>query len=793
MNHIEEYTGERLKRLGAGESIFALCSARGISRPEFDNWWREQTRRRVPSHDGQLPAGVSAQTRILRNRWGVPHIQAQNDEDLFFAFGYAMAQDRLFQLDYLRRKGHGRLAEILGPDGLPLDTIARTVGHGRIARAEWDSTPPETRTLLQRFSDGVNALLDRSRANLPIEFALLDCEPEAWSPVDCLVIAAEFRFYLTVRFPVIVGPELAQRALDDDSLYQAFLTGEADDESIIPAGANPKAAGGLSSVGSSVGDPQEGQGSNNWVVSGARTRSGKPMVASDPHIAFAAVSCWYEVQLTGGSFEVAGMAYTGMPAVMFGRNRRVAWGITNNICSQRDLYQERTDPQCPGSFFYDGKWEPERTLVETIKVRGANTIHKTIRFSRNGPIVDEILPPEAAGTGPVSLRWLGHAHCGWLTSLLGIDRARSVADFREATRTWRVPTWSLVAADVEGHIGYQAVGGIPVRNASARGYRPGWDPGHQWQGLIPFEQMPRLEDPPRGWIASANNRVAPNDFPYALSGAWATGHRARRIRQMIEERGSFSRETYADMQQDTRTLRADEAMPGLLPVLRKKGDARVLEAARYLHDWDHHMAPDSVAATIFEVFFNAWCRRVAAQRFDESLAPALSEACGGLAAALIHADAAGWFEGSDRETAIVDALRAALSEIEKRLGRDMSDWSWGELHRVQLRHVLSGRGDLGELLDRGGWPVGGNGVTVCNTGFDPNWGALRGANYRLISDLGEDGIWAVESQGQSGHPGSEHYCDQLTEWLAGRYHFLAFDTDGPAADTASVFTLEPSG
>lgn len=782
-----------LKRLGEGESIASLCQTHGLTRAQFDSWWRAESRRRVPDPEGRLAACVGAGTRIDRNRWGIPHVQAQNDEDLFFAFGYAKAQDRLFQLDYLRRKGLGRLSEILGPDGLALDTVARTVGLNRIARGEWKETPAETRALLQRFSDGVNALIDASHDHLPIEFALLDYKPEPWSPIDCLAIAAEFRYYLTVRFPVIFGPELARRALNDDALYRAFLTGEADDESIIPAGAYSDSARGTLPVGASVGDPHEGEGSNNWVVSGARSKSGLPMVASDPHIAFAAVSCWYEVQLTGGSFDVAGMAYAGMPAVMFGRNRRVAWGITNNICSQRDLYQERTDARHPGCFLYDGQWEPERKIVEPINVRGGRPIDKTIRFSRNGPIVDEILPPEAAGTGPVSLRWLGHAYCGWLPSLLGIDRAGSVAELREATRTWRVPTWSLVIADVEGHIGYQAVGGIPVRKVWTRGYRPGWDPAHQWQGLIPFEQMPRLADPERGWIVTANNRVAPDDFPYPLSGTWATGHRARRIRQMIEAHGRFDRGVFAEMQRDTRTLRADEAMPALLPLLANSGDPRLTEAGRYLGQWDHHMAPDSVAASIFEVFFHRWSRRVAEERFDAGLAAALAGSCGGLAAALLHDDAAGWFGKEDRETAVLDALRATLSDLEGRLGKEMSAWKWGDLHTVQLRHVLSGRGDLGDLLDRGGLPVGGSGVTVCNTGFDPNWGALMGANYRLISDLGENGMWAVESQGQSGHPGSDHYCDQLTEWLEGRYHFLSFEGDDASYGGSTVFSMEPKG
>ena len=238
---MEINSAELLKRLGAGESIPTLCNANGISTAEFDQWWNAEIRRRTPDPRAVQPARVNAKTRIARNRWGVPHILAENDEDLFFGFGYAMAQDRLFQMDYLRRKSHGRLAEVLGRDGVHLDTVARTIGINRIAASEWSSTPAETRTLLQSFSDGVNAQIEQSSDNLPVEFALLDYGPEEWLPVDCLAIAAEFRYYLTVRFPVIVGPELARRALGDDTLFRAFLTGEADEESILTAGAYPAA------------------------------------------------------------------------------------------------------------------------------------------------------------------------------------------------------------------------------------------------------------------------------------------------------------------------------------------------------------------------------------------------------------------------------------------------------------------------------------------------------------------------------------------------------------------------
>ena len=784
-------SNELLARLGAGESIASVCESEGMSRAKFDKWWNEEIQRRVPDAGGTVQGGVSGDARITRNAWGVPYISASNDADLFFAFGYAMAQDRLFQLDYLRRKGHGRLSEILGEDGLQTDVIARTIGLNRIARSEWENIPDETGSLLTSFSAGINALIERSQDCLPIEFALLDYEPEPWSPVDCLAIANEFRYYLTVRFPVIVGPELARRALGDDELFAAFMIGESEEESILPVGSYTPAQGGLEPVGKVVGSPDEGLGSNNWVVSGDRTESGMPMVASDPHIAFAAVSCWYEAQLSGGSFDVTGMAYAGMPAIIFGRNRRVAWAITNNICSQRDLYEERTDPDHPGAFLFDGEWEPERTLTETIQVRGGSSVDKTVRFSRNGPIVDELLPAEAAGIGPVSLKWLGATNCGWLTALLGVDRADTVEEFREAIRPWRVPTFSMMAADVDGHFGYQSVGRIPVRKVQQLGYRPGWDPEHQWNGLIPTEHMPRLVDPEQGWAISANNRTAPNDYPYPLFGAWSSGHRAKRIRQMIEELDTFNTDVFGRMHQDTRVLRADDAMPALGPILSASDDPRVREAGQRLEVWNHRMDTEEVGASIFEVFFNKWSARVAKERFDGDLATALTGNCGGVAASLMHGDTANWFDGTDREKAIGESMREALDELEGRLGPDMDGWTWGTLHKIHLRHVLTGRGDLGELLDRGGLPVGGNGVTVCNTGFDPNWGALMGANYRLITDLGDDGMWAVESQGQSGHPGSDHYCDQLPEWLAGRYHFLPFGDDKWSEDSESVLTLSP--
>ncbi len=787
---------ERLRRLGAGEPIARLCEAAGLSRGAFDAWWAAECAARVPAADGvrRVPGGVRAE--IGRDRWGIPHVSAEREADLFFAYGYAMAEDRLFQLDWLRRKAAGTLAEVLGPAGVESDAVARTIGFPQIAEATWAETAGETREWLAAFSAGIGAAIEAAADRLPIEFALLGYAPAPWSPVDSLAILTELRYYLTVRVPVIAIPELARRALGAGPLWTAFLAGEADEECILPPGAYPAAPRPADPVPRAAAWPDPGPGSNNWVVAGARSASGRPMVASDPHIAFGAVSCWYEVHLAGGRFDVVGTGYAGAPGVIFGRTRRVAWGVTNNICSQRDLYQERTDPAHPGAFLFDGRWEPARERVETIAVRGAAPVTLRVRASRNGPIVDHLLPPAARHTGPVSLRWLGAAPCDWLGALLRTNRAGSADEFREALRGWRVPTWSLVFADVDGRIGYQAAGAIPIRPVPERGYRPGWDPRHQWTGLIPFDGMPAVADPSRGFIATANNRPAPDDFPFPLSGTWSSGLRARRIRQMLEATPVCRREDFARMQGDVLSLRATACLPALVAALGALPGAgpRIAEARGHLAAWDGRMEVDRVGATLFETFFPRFCRAIAAERFPPDQAELVAGAIAGLATRLLAADDVGWFVRQSRERALLDAMEATLAELEGRLGPDMAGWHWGRLHRVRLGHVLSGRGDLGELLDRGGQPVKGSGVTVCNTGFDPNYLTAIGANYRLVADLGEapPGLWAVDAQGQSGHPGSRHYADQLPEWLAGRYHFLPLDAAETAKTLVSRLRLEPA-
>ncbi len=795
-----------LKRLGAGESIDAICQSAGWTRAEFDDRWKRETSSRAPRCDGQIGVGVNAAVTIERDHWGIPHIFADNHRDLFFGFGYAMAQDRLFQMDYLRRKGLGRLAEVLGPEGVPLDLVARTVGLNRIAKEEWSRLPQETRELQQAFADGVNAWIKQCGDQIAIEFDLLDYRPEPWSPIDSLAIESEFRWYLTGRFPVIVMPELAKRVLGDGPLYREFLLGEADEEAVVPPeayqhlkqqiGQRP-----LESVGQATGDP-EGTGSNNWVVAGRHCKAGIPMVASDPHIAIEAVSCWYEAHLCGGDFNVAGMAYVGMPAIMFGRNERVAWGITNNICSLRDLYQERTDPEHPNCFQFDGRWEPAREVVETIRVRDTDPISRTIRFSRNGPVVDEILPPPGNTTGPVTLKWLGAYHGGWVTALLGMDRAKTVAEFRETLRPWHVPTFNLVIADVAGQIAVHCAGRIPQRKTVERGYRAGWEPDQQWTGLLPFESMPHAVDPQRGWLASANNRLAGDDYPFPLFGTWIGGYRAVRIREMIEAGiaksagrsgpSGFTIDDFRVMHHDTASLRAVTCLPPLIAALSDVTDPQTPAAVKLLRGWDGRVEAELVAPTLFNVFFTFWSKAVADARFEGVTSELLAKQVEGIASRLLTDDPHGWFPAGERLPRLRRVFSETLAFLAKQHGPDMSAWSWGRVHRMPLKHVLSTRGDLAQLLNDGGGPVKGDMITVCNTGSGPNWVANSGAGYRLIADLSTDCLLAVDCQSQSGNPGTPHYSDQLAAWTNGEYHSLPLSRAAVSKIAVHRLKLDPS-
>lgn len=781
----------RLQLLGSGCTIAEVCRASGISQSQFDQWWLDELRRRQSAIEGTCPSRSRNTVRLCRDRWGIPHVTAETDEDLFYGTGYAMAQDRLWQMDYLRRKATGHLSEIMGSETLQQDLLVRTVGLPQIAKRETDQLPDETRVNLESFARGVNTFMDQVRDCLPIEFALLDYSPDPWTLFDSIAILGEFRWYLTGRFPVLVIPELAKQALNDEALYEAFLTPEADGECIVPS----LQAGGNSVAGHTTGSPDDGIGSNNWVISGHHTHSGDPLLASDPHIAFSSVSCWYENHLHGSSFNAVGMSYVGVPGILFGRNEQVAWGITNNICSQRDLYEEKTSPEHPGCFLYEGNWEQGTTRREIIEVRDSQAVETVIHSSRNGPIVNDVLPEGSPETGPISVRWMGFEPSNELTCMFQYNRAGSSEDFRELLSEWHVPTFSFVFADNENNIGYQCAGKIPIRNNWSRGYRPGWDTQHQWNAVIPFTDLPQSNNPSRGWLASANNRVVDDSFSFPLSGTWSSGHRAQRIREMIEHKDRLDRTDVEQMQLDVHSIRAKQGTAALLKSLADCKHPLTSRCTDYLVSWDFRMTTDSVAATLFDWFFKQWCQAVATVRFEPSLVNQVVGSIGGLALSLLENNQTGWFaDESSRLTKLSQTLEQTLDDLTVKLGSDPALWTWGTIHTMTLRHTLSHRGDLGKLLDGSTRrPIHGNGYTVCNTNYGDDFSVLTGANYRLIADMNDSpaGLWAIDAAGQSGQPGNCHYGDQFPAWCSGQYHFLPLDPAATQQVVETTLILDP--
>ncbi len=736
-----------------------------------------------------LRSGVT----IVRDDFGVPHIHADDPYDLFFAHGVVQAQDRLWQIDYLRRQAHGRLAEILGANRLNDDILARTLSMTEIATAALAHSASESRDALGAFADGVNYWTEHLPAGLPIEFELLGYEPEPWQPVDSIAVLRRWYWYLTGRLPVISTPEAVRAGIGD--LADAFFQPDGETAYIVPSGnydptpafpdlpvAEPKA---------SFWGQLEAVGSNNWAAAPDITKSGHAMVGSDPHVYYTVPADWFDVHLHGAGYDLIGMTYPGVPMVRFGRNREMAWGITNNICMQRDLYVEQINPDNPGEYHNGDKWVPFDERVSVISVRDEAPIAWSTRFAHGRPIVDHLIAngampadlwgPERGANTSLSLAWVGSEPSDEPQALLDLGRARTVAEARTALEGWRCPTWNFVLADTAGSIAYQCTGALPLRGRDIRGYRDASNPLDAWQGYIPFDGLPRLIDPERGWVASANNPTAPDNFPYPLSGTWAVEDRAARAETLLEEYQPHTEATFAAMQNDVFSGRAARGVPGLLATLTEAGESAFERVDEILRDWDFHLDVDSIGGTLFYVFFWRWHQQVVRARFAENLVPLVQDAGWGMSSALLHRNEEKWFASeADRVQAMETAMQEALEWLEDRLGPDMSVWTWGSIHRLGAIHPAAQTPLQHELFDIPLEPQPGGASTLSSAFYNPigTFDTKIGPSYRIIAALDPDSTTrSVTWPGHSGLPGSPHYRDQVAMHKEGRYAEVRFDWD----------------
>ncbi len=768
-----------LSVLRGDREIAAVCAAAGVSHDEFIAMRDAYLRRRLPPTDLRLTGGVTGPLDILRDRHGIPHIHAETTTDLFYGLGLAMAHDRLWQMDIFRRRGLGCLAEVLGPEYLSADITHRTLMLDRIAEREVPLLDEPAADILVAFVAGVNRGIETLMQHLPIEFAILEYEPEPWIVRDVIAAARGFWWSLNGRLQSIVAAEAAMRHLPVGPLRDAFLTPEFPGERIVLLGSpfpsmHPAPTQPLGSRHSFAGSDNSATGSNNWAVGGNRTPTGAGLLGSDPHQPFMLPANWYECRLRGPEDDLIGAGWAGMPGIWFGRNRRIAWGLTNNNASTRDLFTEDVHPSDPSRYRDGSVWRPLVEHPVTISVRGRAPHQLTIRETVRGPLVNHLIPHvDPGGDPPLSLRWVGQEHLTEVRSVVALGRARNWEEFRTALADWALPAFNWGFTDRDGNVGYQCASRMPIRDRVIRGFREANNSEDQWHGYVPFDAMPRLEHPPHGFIESANNAPVPDDYPYAFNGAFASGERAVRIRESIETTALFDTAACAMLQNDTCSPRATAFRTALLARLINNTDPDVCLFRAQLAGWDARYDTNATAPVFLESFARLWNDRIARERFPSHLVP-LVTGQGSVAIQLLGGDDLDWFM-SDKRAVITTCVQGAVRAVRERYGADPAGWAWGAVHRAHFRHPLSNPGNA-DCFDVGPQGVSGSATTVRNTGLGADFGAASGAEYRLIADLSdESGILATQNIGQSGRPESPHYRDQFDNWVQGEYHRVHFD------------------
>jgi len=762
----------------------------GASPAEFAAARDAFLQQQVPPASASLRAPVSGRVEVLRDRAGVPHVYASSTADVYFGLGFAMAQDRLWQMDRLRRRALGRQAEILGAAYVESDLMHLAVDIPAIAASEVERTDEPTRRILDSFVAGINCQIEARGRALPIEFGLLDYEPEPFTVRDTIAILRAEWWSLNGRLATLTVGEAA--GLLPEHLRAAYLEPEAAEIRILPPGTPypvddpslPPPAGDLR-VGTG-----DGTGSNNWAVAGSRTASGQALLCGDPHQPFWLPSSWYEYAVHGPEDDAAGAGHPGVPGLWWGFNGDIAWAITNNAASTRDLYREAVHPTDPGRYRDGQTWRPFEERSVEVRVRGEREpVRHTQRATVRGPIVNHVVPALAADDPPLALRWVGQEHLDDLRAAIGIGRARGWDTFRAALRDWAVAVFNFVYADRSGRVGYQCAGRVPIRGRVVRGYRDANEPADRWRGTIPFDALPHVVDPPRGYVASANERVAPDDYPYPLYGSWGGGQRAERIRQTLEGGHGYDRDQSVALQNDVHSCRAERLCPPLVRWLAESEDPDVAAVRAELSMWDYRYTTASRAPTLFETFMEVWQERVARERFPAELVP-LVQGQGGPGARLIERGDLAWFAG-DLRLELEAAARDAMVLVRARHGGDPAGWTWGGVHHAHWRHPLSTPDR--EWLDIGPAPVDGGTDTIRNTGAgQPAFAATSGAEYRMVVDFAApDRLLAVQNIGNSGQPGSPHYADQFAAWLAGEYHVVALQRRDVERDLEGTTTIEP--
>ncbi|CAM3220993.1 penicillin acylase family protein [Filibacter tadaridae] len=741
-----------------------------------------------PLIDGEVSAAfLDEDVTIVRDSFGVPHITAESDADMYRAQGYAQAQDRLFQMDLSRRQASGRLSEVVGEAALGTDKTFRTFSLRAAAEASYDGYGDEAKKVLNWFAEGVNAYMEEAKQDgkLPYEFKVLGYSPEPWTPIDSLTIGKYMAYDLGGHWDTLAVRHWALNNFTEDKAKELFITYPDNAPSIIAANvANPVTVAGRFNPDLV---PPEFNGSNNWVVSGDKTASGKPILADDPHLGLGTPSIWYQMHLQSPEQNVSGVIFAGIPGIILGHNEDIAWGVTNVGPDVQDLYIEKPNPDDPTQFLYDGEWEQAEVRDETISVKGKPDVPFEVVVTRHGPIISNILYKEEDPGALFSMQWTALEPTKELEAIMNMNKASDWDSFEKALENFNAPAQNFVFAAQDGTIAYKANGRIPIRKkGDAQLPVPGDSSDYGWTGYVPYDELPRVVNPKKGFIATANNRVIDESYPYHITNLWAQPYRYERIAEVLSEGDDFTAEDMMALQMDQKNLYAREFLDDMLNTIETKYEGKYSYVAEMLREWDQIDSKDSPAPLVF----HKWMKQLPITMFSEEMPEdvyKLMPGKGQIIDQMLRDAYAGkpgtWvteYGGVDKW--VFASLEQALEDIEGLYGDKMMDWKWGDFHQLSFPHPLASASPILEyFLNPKKQAIGGSNVTVQAAAFKEDGTVNHGAAWRFVADFSDlSKAYHVVGPGQSGHMKSKWYKDQADDWAEGIYHETS--TDGEIED-----------
>lgn len=750
----------------------------------------------LPEYSGEKKVkGIKAEAEVYRDKYAVPYIKAANEEDAAFILGYVHAQERLFQMDLSRRAGLGTLSEILGRDAVPFDKMFRTVGIKRICQMHYDSLSVYTKKMLTAYSAGVNSYIREKKGSYQLEFDALGYDPEEWKPLHSLVIAKMIAWQLNISWWSDVALAHLVQELGAEKVrgivpnYDSYPT-------IIPDSLEKTAA--ISTelretdklFRNFIGFKGTHIGSNNWAVAPGKSKSGKPVIANDPHLSHEIPGKWFTAVIEGGDWKASGFTIPGAPGIVIGKNDSIAWTVTNVMADDSDFYIEKLDSS-ETSYLLDGNWVPLKILKDTISVKDSGEVLINVKLTHRGPIISDIhafniLFPDSSEKdyADISMRWTAMEFSDELLAVMDVNKSRNPREFEAALRNYKTPGQNFVYADVNGNIGYICAARLPIRNqVSNTLVYDGTKSASDWKGFVPYTEMPKIFNPDQEFIATANNRVS-DKFQYYITNIWEPASRIDRITQFLKSKEKHGISDFKKLQMSFYSHYAKKINSYLLKAFVGVNitDENLETTLDLMKNWNYEMDKFSQPPAIYAVFFqrllhNTYEDEMGERGFNEFTIVANLPYRSILQ--LLKKENDVWFdnvntgERESRDIIIRKSLSEALDTLESKFGKDPALWQWGELHKVTFKHIFARSNKfLAPVLNRGPYNIGGDGTTVFNTeyAFRNPYDNVLGPSMRFLADFAEpDAFYMILPNGQSGNFFSRHYDDMTEMWLKGDY------------------------